>query len=514
MKLRLKTHLMALLTAIAFMMSVSIPAMAAVEDTGFFDVAADAWYAGAVEYVRGNGLMSGTADTAFSPDSATSRAMLVTILYRQAGSPAVSQAAGFSDVSADAWYADAVAWAAASGVVSGYTADLFGSDDPVTREQMAAILWRYNGSPAAGSTEVFADQSSISGYAADAVAWARESSIVSGKGGNLFDPNGQATRAEAAVILQRYEAYLSQTDGPDTPQTPDVPSESETAITITVGSTVIPATLNDSTAARDLLARLPLTVSMTRGSVDYYASLPDPLDFDEADVHNGWHNGDIGFDGAYLTMFHAGEDTSASSGNQITLGRIGDLTLLEGLGTSIEATFALAASTDHTDSPDTEHRTLVVYYSHSQRTEQVAQLLEEKTGGDLYTLVPEEPYTGADSVISARATQEIESGNLPALSGTLPDLSQYDTILVGGPVWSYTVSSPILSYLEQTDFAGKTVAPFWTDQGGPGDYVQAFTRAARNAGRITDFLQLSNTPSISESDMSARLDAWLETVFD
>ena len=142
----------------------------------------------------------------------------------------------------------------------------------------------------------------------------------------------------------------------------------------------------------------------------------------------------------------------------------------------------------------------------------MAQLLKEKLGGDIYELTPTEPYTGGNTAISQRAQEEVSSGKYPALSGTLPDLSQYDTILIGGPVWSGTMAAPLYTYLQETNFFGKTVAPFWTDQGTPGNYAQDFTAAVQNADRITEFLQLTNTTSISSSDMSQRLDAWLADV--
>lgn len=202
----------------AVMLCAAMPsAFAAVEDTGFSDVAADAWYADAVEYVRDNGLMSGTSATTFSPDTDTSRAMLATILYRASGSPAVSGSPAFTDVAPGAWYADAVAWAAENGIVSGYGNGLFGSDDPISREQIATILWRYAGSPAAQAGEDFADESSIASYAADAVDWARANGIVNGLTGNRFDPHGNATRAQVATILRNYMTL--EQGGEQTPDT-------------------------------------------------------------------------------------------------------------------------------------------------------------------------------------------------------------------------------------------------------------------------------------------------------
>ena len=111
---------------------------------------------------------------------------------------------GFSDVAADAWYADAVLWASQRGVISGYGNNLFGTNDPVTREQIATILWRYAGSPSADAGQDFADESEIASYAAAAVDWARANGVVSGVDGNRFLPGSNATRAQVSAILHRF----------------------------------------------------------------------------------------------------------------------------------------------------------------------------------------------------------------------------------------------------------------------------------------------------------------------
>ena len=126
-----------MLLALILTLSLSIAAFAAVEDTGFSDVAADAWYADAVTYVRDNGLMSGSSETTFVPDGTMTRGMLVTTLYRLAGSPSLENenlGYPFADVPGDAWYADGVYWARLTGVVNGYPGERFGPDDPVSRE--------------------------------------------------------------------------------------------------------------------------------------------------------------------------------------------------------------------------------------------------------------------------------------------------------------------------------------------------------------------------------------------
>ena len=193
-----------LILTLTLVWGLHIPAMAAVEDTGFSDVASGAWYAESAVWCRDNDIMSGTSGTAFSPNTTMTRAMLAAALYRAAGSPSATGSADFSDVAADAYYNRAANWASANGIISGYGNRRFGSNDSVTREQIATILWRYAGSPEVGGSTDFADESSIASYAGQAVDWARAEDIISGMDGNRFVPQGEATRAQVAVILHRY----------------------------------------------------------------------------------------------------------------------------------------------------------------------------------------------------------------------------------------------------------------------------------------------------------------------
>ena len=170
----------------------------------FSDVPNGAWYADAVDYVYEHGIMNGTSATTFSPNTPMTRAMLVTVLHRAAGSPSAATGTAFSDVPSGAYYTDAVAWASANSIVTGYGNGRFGSNDPVSRAQIAAILWRYAGSPSAEAGQDFADESSIPAYASAAVDWARANGVVNGTTGNRFDPNGNATRAQVATILRNY----------------------------------------------------------------------------------------------------------------------------------------------------------------------------------------------------------------------------------------------------------------------------------------------------------------------
>ena len=153
--------------------------------------------------------MNGTTSDRFSPYLNTSRGMIVTILWRLEGEPEPATANPFPDVAADAYCAKAVAWGAENGIVKGYGDGNFGPNGPITREQLAAILYRFaqfkNADvSASGTLSAFTDAAEVSGYAQEAVKWAVDSGIITGKANRVLDPTGKATRAEAAVMLQRF----------------------------------------------------------------------------------------------------------------------------------------------------------------------------------------------------------------------------------------------------------------------------------------------------------------------
>lgn len=175
----------------------------------FADVAADAWYADAVQYVYENSMMSGTSETTFSPDLTTTRGMIVTILYRLENEPAVTGTTAFTDVAADQYYANAVAWAAQNGIVSGTTATTFAPNNAITREQMAAILYRYaqfKGYDVSVKADlsVYTDAAQVSTYATDAMAWANGAQLITGTSQAMQTPASNATRAQVATILMRF----------------------------------------------------------------------------------------------------------------------------------------------------------------------------------------------------------------------------------------------------------------------------------------------------------------------
>ena len=301
----------------------------------FTDVRSTDWFSDAVSYVQERGLMSGTSATNFSPNEPTTRAMLVTVLYRAAGQPDTTGQSSFADVLARDYFANAVAWASENNIVTGYSRTRFGSNDPVSREQIATLLWRYAGSPSAGSAQNFSDRNQISDYAADAVNWARANGIVNGRPGNRFDPKANATRAEVATILRN---FLSQQSNPDTPETP----------------------------------------------------------------------------------------TTTSS------------------------------------------KTLVVYFSASGSTKAVAETIADELDADIFELVPTQPYSSDDlnwTVSGSRVNREHDDESLRdiALTQTTPaNWDDYDTVLIGYPIWWGIAAWPVNNFVKNNDFTGKTVIPFCT----------------------------------------------------
>ena len=175
----------------------------------FTDVSEKDWFYGDVMFVYENGLMLGTSKTLFSPHGTATRGMMATILWRMEGSPAPKGKNSFTDVEAGKWYADAITWTAENGIFAGYGKDKFGPDDPITREQLAAIFYRYADYKGydltvKGNPDTFKDADKITDYAKTAMQWAVGSGLVKGKSGNLLDPQGTATRAEIAAMLHRF----------------------------------------------------------------------------------------------------------------------------------------------------------------------------------------------------------------------------------------------------------------------------------------------------------------------
>lgn len=180
-----------------------------VQPGGFTDVAANSWYAQAVDFVTRSRLMSGTSTGVFSPDNAMTRAMLVTVLWRAEGQPTASSAASFTDAASDSWYSSAVAWTVENGIVNGTSDTTFSPDKSVTRQEIAAILQRYAKYKGADITQTadlsaYTDNTSVASWASDAMAWAVNKGVITGATSTTLAPSANATRAQVATMLMRY----------------------------------------------------------------------------------------------------------------------------------------------------------------------------------------------------------------------------------------------------------------------------------------------------------------------
>ena len=181
----------------------------------FEDVTTNDWFYDDVAFVYGEGLFAGTSSTAFSPNASMTRAMLVTVLYRLEGKPTVRGRSGFSDVVVNSYYEDAVTWAADNGIVNGTGTTTFSPDTNVTREQLAAILYRYAqykkySTKASASLNGFSDAQSVSSYAKTPLEWAVAEKLVNGANGKLM-PKGDASRAQVAAIFHRFVENVAKT---------------------------------------------------------------------------------------------------------------------------------------------------------------------------------------------------------------------------------------------------------------------------------------------------------------
>lgn len=188
------------------------------EPLPFIDVDEDAWYADAVRYVYEHDLMAGYGGDLFGPNDELSRAQFCQIIYNMEDQPTVTGSSAFTDVADGAWYANAVTWAAENGIVGGYGGGLFGPEDNITREQFAAILYRYAQAKGYGTTASFdlsayGDVSDVSAWAISAMQWACGKDIINGTSPTTLAPQGTATRAQAATMLQRFCEQYSQNEG-------------------------------------------------------------------------------------------------------------------------------------------------------------------------------------------------------------------------------------------------------------------------------------------------------------
>ena len=507
--------LAALFLAAALILSLSATAFAAVADTGFSDVDAGAWYSEAVMYCREHNLMAGIGNNQFAPESNLTRAQLATVLYRIEGTPAVTGTDAFADTPDGAWYGDAVLWASQQELISGYGGGLFGPNDPVTREQMTTIFWRYAGSPSAGEANNYSDHASIAAYAVSAVNWASANNVVRPVSSGTFAPKSNATRAQVADALMNFDRTQQAASAPGT--TPSsrarvlVAYFSGTGTTRGVAQNIVSALGSDVAVLHEITPEQPYTeadLDYTNSNCRSVTEQHDPnarpaiansvanmSDYDVVFLGYPIWNNDApriiytfleseNLSGKTIVPFCTSGGSGIAGSVSNIRGLASDATWMEGRrcygsdttstlaswanGLGLDFTPASDSSSTPATTPDASNETkvLVAYFSATNTTKPLAEYIADGLDADLYEIVPETPYTSADlnyNNSSSRATVEMNDPNArPAISGNVSNMEQYDIVFIGYPIWWGQAPRIVSTFFESYDFSGKTIVPFCT----------------------------------------------------
>lgn len=532
--MRIHKKFFSLMLAFVLAFSLSIPAFAAVEDTGFSDVDASAWYAEAVAYCREHGLMDGVGNNRFAPESSLTRAQLATVLYRIEGEPAVTGTNAFTDTDSGVWYSNAVLWIFQQKIMEGYGGGRFGPSDPVTREQMTAILWRYAGRPAANPADL-SDAASASSYALPAINWAVSNGIVAPASGASFVPKDNATRAQVAAALMNYDR-MAQPAGDakiliayfTVPETSGVDAVAQASRVVENGEVMgnvelIANTIREETggdifaietvqtypgehqalldfAAVEMAANALPELSTSISNLDDYdviflgypiwnADLPMPVytfldtyDLSGKTVIPFTAHGGSGFAGTINTI--ASQEPGAQversgfsvSRNSVSAAKDDIVSWVRELG--------YAKPTEQPVPAPGSANVLVAYFSQTGTTRRVAQQIAEYTGGDLAEIQRAQPYGN----LQTEAKAEIDNGTRPAITVDAGDLSKYDVIFIGYPIWWDEAPAMIATFLAENNFNGKVIAPFCTSSYSPIDNSLHIFRELASGATIAEGL--------------------------
>ncbi len=507
------------LLAVTMLLALGVTASAA----EFTDVPAGSDYAEAVQWASDNGYIYGYGDGRFGVNDNVTRAQLATIFHRAAGTPAASGTSRFSDAEAGAYYINALSWAETAGLIAGYPDGRFGVNDPVTRQQVATILWRWAGSPAA-SAENYSDENAISAYAQTAVDWSRSNSIIAARSDGRFAPTDNATRGEIVSALYNYMGKTS------TPPASTGNGKILVAYFSASGNTEAVANAIADTLDADLFEMVPevpytsadlnWTDSSSRVNAEHNDSSKQDVKLTKNTVDN-WADYDTIFIGYPIWWgiaawpvndFVKNNDftgktvipfcTSASSG----LGQSGTLLAemakggnwQEGRRFSERASQSdIAAWANGLDLPkaDTqpaqsgESKVLVAYFSMPEttnpnnmtteednstvvingevlgNTQYMAQVIQRTTNADIYRIEPQNPYPTDHTTLVAQAREEQDQDTRPAIKDAITNFDSYDTVFIGYPIWWSDLPQILYTFFDTYDFSGKTVIPFSTHGG-------------------------------------------------
>ena len=533
------------LLAVTMLLALGVTAYAA----EFTDVPAGSDYAEAVQWASDNGYIYGYGDGRFGVNDNVTRAQLATIFHRAAGTPAASGTSRFSDAEAGAYYINALSWAETAGLIAGYPDGRFGVGDPVTRQQVATILWRWAGSPAASAGN-YSDENAISAYAQTAVDWSRSNGIIAARSDGRFAPTDNATRGEIVSALYNYMGKTS------TPPASTGNGKILVAYFSASGNTEAVANAIADTLDADLFEMVPeapytsADLNWTDSSSRVNAEHNDPSKQDVKLAKNtvdNWTDYDTVFIGYPIWWgiaawpvndFVKNNDftgktvipfcTSTSSG----LGQSGTLleemanggNWQEGRRFSERASQSdIAAWANGLDLPKAntqpaqsgESKVLVAYFSMPEttnpnnmtteeanstvvingevlgNTQYMAQVIQRTTNADIYRIEPQNPYPTDHTTLVAQAREEQDQDTRPAIKDAIPDFDSYDTVFIGYPIWWSDLPQILYTFFDTYDFSGKTVIPFSTHGGSSFAGTPATIQSLEPGAKMLDGLTIS-----------------------
>ena len=533
------------LLAVTMLLALGVTAYAA----EFTDVPAGSDYAEAVQWASDNGYIYGYGDGRFGVNDNVTRAQLATIFHRTAGTPAASGTSRFSDAEAGAYYINALSWAETAGLIAGYPDGQFGVGVPVTRQQVATILWRWAGSPAA-SAENYSDENAISAYAQTAVDWSRSNGIIAARSDGRFAPTDNATRGEIVSALYNYMGKTS------TPPASTGNGKILVAYFSASGNTEAVANAIADTLDADLFEMVPeapytsADLNWTDSSSRVNAEHNDPSKQDVKLAKNtvdNWADYDTVFIGYPIWWgiaawpvndFVKNNDftgktvipfcTSTSSG----LGQSGTLleemanggNWQEGRRFSERASQSdIAAWANGLDLPKAntqpaqsgESKVLVAYFSMPEttnpnnmtteeanstvvingevlgNTQYMAQVIQRTTNADIYRIEPQNPYPTDHTTLVAQAREEQDQDTRPAIKNAVSDFDSYDTVFIGYPIWWSDLPQILYTFFDTYDFSGKTVIPFSTHGGSSFAGTPATIQSLEPGAKMLDGLTIS-----------------------
>ena len=533
------------LLAVTMLLALGVTASAA----EFTDVPAGSDYAEAVQWASDNGYIYGYGDGRFGVNDNVTRAQLATIFHRAAGTPAASGTSRFSDAEAGAYYINALSWAETAGLIAGYPDGRFGVGDPVTRQQVATILWRWAGSPAASAGN-YSDENAISAYAQTAVDWSRSNGIIAARSDGRFAPTDNATRGEIVSALYNYMGKTS------TPPASTGNGKILVAYFSASGNTEAVANAIADTLDADLFEMVPeapytsADLNWMDSSSRVNAEHNDPSKQDVKLAKNtvdNWTDYDTVFIGYPIWWgiaawpvndFVKNNDftgktvipfcTSTSSG----LGQSGTLLAEMANGgnwqegrrfTERASQSDIAAWANGLDLPKAntqptqsgESKVLVAYFSMPEttnpnnmtteeanstvvingevlgNTQYMAQVIQRTTNADIYRIEPQNPYPTDHTTLVAQAREEQDQDTRPAIKNAVSDFDSYDTVFIGYPIWWSDLPQILYTFFDTYDFSGKTVIPFSTHGGSSFAGTPATIQSLEPGAKMLDGLTIS-----------------------